>query len=875
MGEVYRARDTRLDRTVAIKVLPAHLSTSADLKQRFEREARAISSLNHPHICTLHDVGSQDGVDFLVMEYVEGETLASRLKKGPIPLDQALRIAIDVAEALDRAHRAGIVHRDLKPGNIMLAKDGAKVLDFGLAKMGGVFGASAGDGGMRTVTTPLTSQGALIGTLQYMSPEQLEGREADARSDIFSFGTVLYEMVTGRRAFEGKSEAGLIAAILEHEPAPISQLQPMTPSMLDRLVRDCIAKDPDQRRQTAHDVLLDLRWIATSARTEEHAGERSRGAMAPWIVAGTLALVAIAALLWAFTRTPAGSARISKLNLILANGDFYGGSWYWMPSLALSPDGSKLAYVATHDGVTQLYLRNLDDWEGRALPETTNAHTPFFSPDGQWLGAAVGGNLVKIPVSGGPPVVIAKVGDPHGAFWAPDGTIYLGDLSPAGLSKVSANGGTVQTIATPDAKKDETEYRFPQLLPGGEALLFTARNAQEPNFDEADVETLSLKTGERKLIVKQGTDARYLANGELVFLRAGVLLGAPFDVAKLELKGQPRPVIDGVVENPRIGAAQFAVSQDGTLVYIPGGITYGDHEMVQVDRSGNTKVLTAKKRPYEDFSVSPDGRFLAMTIEGPMTDTWIHDMARDNDTRFTLGIEHRDPAWTADGKRIAYSGHRNGKWTIDWKPLDGSGPDEQLVAGDDGMWPWFFSRDGKYLLYVDLSPANQEDIWVLPLQGDRTPRPLLNSRFSEEWAQISPDSHWVAYNTDESGRQEVYVMPFPGPGPKVRVSSDGGRHPQWSPDGRELFYRVGSATETERSLGQTTKIMAVPIETKPEFKAGTPHMLFQGPYFDSGHDWAITPDGKGFIFIRETPPAGVSQLKVVLNWFDELKKDSQ
>jgi Tol biopolymer transport system component len=873
MGEVYRARDTRLDRTVAIKVLPAHLSGSPDVKQRFEREARAISSLNHPHICTLHDVGSQDGVDYLVMEYVEGETLAARLKKGPLPLDQALPIAIDVAEALDRAHRAGITHRDLKPGNIMLAKDGAKVLDFGLAKIGerGV-GASAGAAGMQTITTPLTGQGAIVGTLQYMAPEQLEGKEADARSDIFAFGTVIYEMVTGRRAFEAKSEASLIAAILEHEPTPIAQLQPLSPRLLDRLVRDCLAKDPDQRRQTAHDVLLDLKWIASAGmESQENAATRRRD-LKPWFAAALAVALAVVALLWMLTR-PRATERTTRLQVTLPAGDYYGGSWWWLPTLALAPDGSRLAYVATHDGVTQLYLRNMGEWEGHPLPGTVDAHTPFFSPDGAWLGAIVQEKIIKIPVSGGPPVtVLTQASNVYGACWAPDGNIYFASEEPGGLSKVSANGGTPQIVTTIDIKARETDHRFPEMLPGGEALLFTVRNGDEPNFDEADIQAVSLKTGARKMIVKSGTNPRYLPNGYLLFLRAGVLFAAPFDPVKLELKGQPTPVVDGVIENPRIGAGQFAVSADGSLVYIPGGVTFGDHELVFVDHSGNTRVLTSKKRPYEDFSISPDGRFIATTIEGPVTDTWIHDIVRDTETRFTFGVEHRDPAWSADGKRVAYSGYRDGKFTIDWKTLDGSGPEEQLVASDYAVWPWFFSRDGRVLLYVVLNPTNAEDIWILPLEGDRKPRPLFNSRFSEEWAQTSPDDHWVAYNSDESGRPEVYVTPFPGPGPKLRVSTEGGRHPQWSPNGRELYYRVGASSESQRALGQNSKIMAVSIETAPELKAGTPHLLFQGPFFDSGHDYAVTPDGKGFIFIRETPPvAGASQLKVVLHWFDELK----
>lgn len=434
-------------------------------------------------------------------------------------------------------------------------------------------------------------------------------------------------------------------------------------------------------------------------------------------------------------------------------------------------------------------------------------------------------------------------------------------------------GGTPQAVTTLDAQKKETDHRFPEVLPGGETLLLAVRNADQPNFDEADIQAVSLKTGERRTIVKSGTHPHYIPTGHLVFLRAGVLFAAPFDPIKLQLKGAPVPVLESVIENPRIGAGQFSTSSDGSLAYIPGGVTFGDHELVFVDRSGATRVLTAKKRPYEDFTLSPDGRLIAATIEGPVTDTWIHDIARDTETRFTFGVEHRDPAWSADGKRVAYSGYRDGKWAIFWKPLDGNGPEEELVASEDPLWPWFWSPDGRVLVYQVLSPTTRDDTWILPMDGDRKPRPLFATPFAEEWAQISPDGRWIAYDSDDSGRAEVYVAPFPGLGSKVRVSTEGGLHPQWSPNGRELYYRTGSGEEAQRPLGQRVKLMALPIETSPAFKAGTPHMLFEGPFFDSGHDYAVTPDGKGFIFIRESQPAsGPGELKVVLNWFEELKR---
>jgi len=890
MGEVYRARDSRLSRTVAIKVLPPHTAAQPEVRQRFEREARAVSALNHPHICTLYDIGQQDGLDYLVMEYLEGESLAERLKKGPLPIDQALRIATQVASALDQAHRKGITHRDLKPGNVMLTKDGAKVLDFGLAKMRepGSSAAFAGPGGslVHTMTTPLTGEGSIVGTLQYMAPEQLEGRDADARSDIFAFGAVLYEMVTGRRAFEGASQASVIAAILEREPAPIRELQPLAPALLDRLVRACLAKDPDQRRQTAHDVLLDLQWMAESRAEPASKVQEAKPDRLRWTALVVAACVMVGAAVWLAVRPRAVPARTMRFGISLPAGDWFGGSWFWPQSVAISPDGTHIAYVATtHDGATQLYLREAAADRGHVLPGTEGASTPFFSADGRWLGAYLNGKLVKIPIGGGPPVTIASLpgNDPElcGATWLADGTIYIDVPPPLGLQKVTATDGSFRAVTKLDAAKNETEHRFPEMLPDGKTLLFTVRHADEPNFDEADIEALSLKTGERRQIVKSATDAHYLPSGHLVFLRGGVLLAAPFDPDKLQLQGAPVPVVESVIENPRIGAGQYAIAHDGTLVYIPGGVTFGAHELVYVDRSGATKVLTAKKRPYEDFTLSPDGKLIATTIEGPVTDTWIHDIARDTDTRFTFGVEHRDPAWSADGKRVAYSGYKDGKNVILWKAVDGTGAEEQLMASADPMWPWFWSRDGRFLVVSTTSPVTSDDIWILPMGGDRQPHPLLNAKFSEEWAQISPDGQWIAYDSDDTGREEVYVAPFPffhpstaqGLAQKIRISTEGGLHPQWSPNGRELYYRVSSGEEVQRIVGRRVKLMAMPIETSPVFKAGTPHVLFEGPFFDSGHDYAVTPDGKGFIFIRETQPvSGPTEMNVVLNWFEELKR---
>ena len=887
MGEVYRARDTRLDRAVAIKVLASHLSSSPELKQRMEREARAVSSLNHPNICHLYDIGSQNGVDFLVMELVEGETLAERLRRGTIPLAEILKVGIAIAEALAVAHRQGIVHRDLKPGNIMLTSQGAKLMDFGLAKSaaGGFDSASNAPllSAARTMSeasplSPLTTAGAIIGTIQYMSPEQVEGREIDGRSDIFSFGAVLYEMVSGKRAFEGKSQLSVASAILEKEPEPVSVLKPAAPPALDRTIRKCLAKKPDDRWQNASDLATQLSWTMDVGPSASGVGpqnvERHRRLNSlVWLMSAIAALAILGAgLTWMGLRRATAARRVMRFSIGLSEGDVLGGTWYWYPSLAISDDGTKIAYVAHRGGESRIYLRAIGDSTAHEVPGTERADMPFFSPDGQWLGIYSGGMIKKVPLSGGPTVTIAKTAF-KGGIWGPDDTIYF--ANGAGLMKVSATGGDPQKVTTLDVKRGEVDQVYPEVLPGGKALLFTVRNMEQPSFDEADIAAVKLATGERKIVVKQGTDAHYVSSGQLVFMRAGVLMAAPFDPEKLEITGAPVPVTEKILENPRIGAGQYAISKDGLLVYITGGVTYGEHELVFVDKAGSANPLTANKRPYEDFTISPDGKYIAATIEGPVTNTWIHDIARDTETRFNSGIENRDPAWSADGKHLAYSGYKDGKYAVFWKPMDGSAPEEALILSDKNVDAWFFSPDGSTLLYALYQFDGDQNIGALPLNDRTHARMIFPMEYSVEWAILSPDGKWIAYDSAESGKPEVYVAPYPAMAPRERISTDGGLHPLWAPDGRELYYRTGASPEEleQRALAQKTRVMAVSIETKAGFKAGRPHMLFEGPYFESGHDIAITPDGKGFILIRETDSqTGPKQIEAVVNWSEELKQ---
>jgi eukaryotic-like serine/threonine-protein kinase len=880
MGEVYKARDTRLERIVAVKVLPEHAATRPELRERFEREARAVSTLSHPHICALYDVGRQDGIDFLVMEYLEGETLAQRLSRGPLPMEQAVRHAIQMAGALDRAHRHQVIHRDLKPANIMLVKDGAKLLDFGLAKLH----AAAGAAPEETRTLALTTEGTVVGTFQYMSPEQLEGRDADARSDIFAFGAVLYEMLTGRKAFEGKSRASITAAIMEREPPPVSQVQPLTSPLLEKLIKACLAKDPEQRRQTAHDVLLDLQWISEqrtqTADVERTARPRKREWMA-WIVAAALALLCVVMGGWVLTRPSGPAPRVKRAVIRAPQGATLGGSWWWYPAIAISPDAAHIAFVATRQGVTQLYLRATGEWDDRPIAGTNDGHSPFFSPDGQWLGLVVRKKILKIPVAGGPPIEIASLpGEVYGASWAAGDTIYYDLDAPGAIMKVSASGGTPQAVTTLDPKKLETGHRYPEMLPDGKALLVTVRNGDQPSFDEAEIQALSLASGERRTLVKGGTNAHFVPTGHLVFFRAGILMAVAFDPASLTVKGAPVPVLEHVTENPRIGAGQLSTARDGSLVYISGGTSIGDHELVFVDKTtGAARVITSRRRPYEDFTLSPDGRMIATTIEGAVTDTWIHDIARDAEVRFTVGVEHRDPIWSPDGKLVVYDGYKDGKWCLFTKPMDGSGKEELLLSSQNPIGALSWTPDKKFFLYNTYSPKTGNDILMAAMDGDRKPQPLVQTQFDEQWASLSPDGRWLAYTSDESGQLEAYVIPFPGNSGagsgKWRISSDGGDHPQWAPNGRELYYYTAAASgsQANSTIGQNLKMIAVPIDTKSGFQPGKPRVLFEGPYFQSFHDYAPTPDGRGFIFIRETQSqAGPAELAVVLNWFAELKK---
>ena len=876
MGEVYKARDTRLNRAVALKLLLDSSRERPDVRQRFKREAEAIAGLNHPHICTLYDVSEHDGTDFLVMEFVEGETLASTLAKGPVPLDKALGYAIEIADALSKAHRQGIVHRDLKPSNIMITASGIKLLDFGLAKIDPA--ATDGVGGTRstllTRSTPLTGEGVLLGTLQYMAPEQLEGRDADARSDIFAFGTTLYEMLTGRKAFEASSQASLIGAILHTEPPPLAELQTgvpaarysrggveeAAPSALDWTIRVCLAKDPDARWQTAHDLRLQLQRIrdggnSAVAAATGFAAPRSSTRQIAFAAAAVAAIAAAAAFAaFRFRETPARSADlISRFGLSVDPGQLL--ALDVQRAVQMSPDGRRLAYVAARRGKTHVYVRALDQLQAAPLPGTEGGSDPFFSPDGQWLGFSANGQLKKISLAGGAAITLSDAPVMFGASWGPDDTIIYAPNPVSGLFRIRADGGTPEQITTLDTNKGELAHRWPHILPGGKAVLFTVWRGGI--FDDAHLAVKRLDTGERLTILEGGMDGRYSPTGHLVFARAASVMAVPFDLRQLRTTGPPVPIISGLETNAVTGAAHFSFSDNGSLAFVPG--TTAKYSLVAVDHRGNSRELSVQPRIFNQPRISPDGRLLTFAVRGVDTDIWLSELDRGTVTRLTYEPgENETPVWSPDGLRVAYSSSRAGQpRTIFWRPADGSGKEQVLRTSKAASHLSSWSRDG-VLAFTEFK-GTQGDIWVLPV-GRGEARAFVETPFNEHGAMFSPDGKWLAYTSDESGQDEIYVRPYPGPGAKTQISTDGGSEPAWARTGSELFYRSDD------------KLMAVSVRHSPQITATTPRVLFNG-VFENDHrgdtNYDVTSDGRQFILIKSQRQ--FSRFNVVLNWFKDLR----
>jgi serine/threonine-protein kinase len=860
MGEVYKARDTRLDRIVAVKVLSEQLATDPQFRARFELEARAISQLAHPNICTLHDVGEDHGTSYLVMEYLDGETLADRIARGALPLHDALPIAMQIASALDRAHRAGIVHRDLKPGNVFLTKAGAKLLDFGLAKSSPVVVAGTLSALPTKPPAAITAQGTILGTFQYMAPEQIEGLEADARTDIFAFGAVLYEMLAGKRAFEGNSQATLIGSIMALQPAPLSAFTPTAPPLLDRLVRTCLAKDPDDRYQSAHDVGLLLQSVNDAVAAPSQPAVRttpSRGWRWPAaIVVAGAASAAVAAFLTtaSLRREPARPMRFAMATP--AAETFTAGPGG--QNVAISPDGRHIVYHVNVGSNYLFYLRAIDQLNARPMGVEA-VQNAFFSPDSQWVGFydLRARALKKMTIDGGTPVTITPLASMNGAWWADDDTIVFADgTSNGGLFRVPAAGGEAERLTTLASDKGETDQRFPFVLPGGGAVLFTS--AHGADVRQAEVIGLDLKTREQKTLIKGAFAARYVASGHLLFAQINTLLAVPFDPVRLELRGTPRPIQEGIGTKPSAGA-NYTVSNDGTLVYAPGGAGAITGRVVWVGRDGRDlgPVIESDLNTPAYPRISPEGRRLALNIAG---DLWVYDLGGRPPIKLTFDGGSFTALWSTDGRRLLYENANGG---LDAIPADGSTSKPEQVSPAVHFHPFGWLNGGSEVTGVQLGVPTVSDVVRFAPGSNAEVKPIVQTDVAEgtQGVAVSPDGAFIAYVTDVTGRPEVWVRPFPGPGAPLRVSANGGAEPQWSRDGRELYF-----------LGDNETIMMSAFKPGPEPAFEQPVVLFKTRFMRAGQppSYDVAADGR-FLLVRPLEGQAAVNLIVALHWFEELK----
>jgi eukaryotic-like serine/threonine-protein kinase len=874
MGEVYKARDTRLDRIVAIKVLPTHLADRSELRDRFEREAKTIASLNHPHICVLHDIGQQDGVDFLVMEYLEGETLAQRLVKGLLPIQQVLQYAIEIADALDKAHRKGVTHRDLKPGNIMLTKSGTKLLDFGLAKLAQEAAPATPLSQLPTMQNAITGEGTILGTLQYMAPEQVEAKEVDGRTDIFAFGAVVYEMATGRKAFEGKTSASVMAKILETDPPSMASLQPMTPPQLDRVVKKCLAKEPEERWQAASDLTDALKWIADGASQANVPAPvptspmgQQRNARVVWLVAATLLLVLLGLGGWAYFRRAPDDIRPVRFFVSPPENwnfsELSSSASLSTASIAVSPDGHRIAFAAVGaDRRSLLWVRSLDTLAADPLAGTEGAERTFWSPDGRFLGFFVGEKLKKIDISGGPPITLCDSGAGIGGTWSRDGLIVFGPSLTSGLQKVSASGGVPTTAST--LVEGDVGHRRPFFLPDGRHFLYRAAGS---GINGGPVYVSSLDSAERKLVINSDSVNVVYSQGHLLFLRETTLMAQPFDARRLTVTGEAFPIAEKIQTtntNPPYGV--FSASENGVLAYQTGPVGAGS-QLTWFDRSGKQIGVLGDLQPYYDLELSPDQKRAAVSTTSSQSgaDIWLYDVARGLPTRFTFGPGNASASiWSPDGSRIIFGSTRKGHYDLYQKASSGAGTEEVLFEDNFNKTPWSWSPDGRFILYSSAGDRPETDLFALPLSGDRRPIPFQQTRFNESQGQFSPDGRWVAYTSFESGRAEVYVAPFPGPGGKWQISTAAGGSPRWRRDGMEIFF-----------LGPNTALMAAAVNGKgSSFQVGAVKPLFQTHLVGPRHEYDVSADGQKFL-INSAPQqngAAPAPITVVLNWTAGLKK---
>jgi serine/threonine protein kinase/Tol biopolymer transport system component len=876
MGEVYLAEDTRLGRHVALKVLAAVFLDDVQLRWRFLREARSVATLTHPHICTLYDISQQDGTDFLVMEYLEGETLAARLQRGPLPLADALRYAIEVADALDKAHRHGIIHRDLKPGNIMLTKSGAKLLDFGLAKA---------ERGTRIAEDPadLTSKGIILGTLPYMAPEQLHGKNADVRTDIFAFGAVLYEAIMGQKAFQATSEASLIATILEREPRPMSVREPTTRA-LERIVKVCLSKDPEDRWQSARDLRRELKWIAESTSVPDGTVSVTTGNRRSWVAFLALSILVVLAgisgIQYFRSPPPASDIRFEIEVPNTINPD----------SIAISPDGTHIAYSTgvRQGGESGLWVRSMNSLEARMLPGTDGALHPFWSPDGRFIGFAAGRDLKKIETIGGLPETLARLGNVFlGGTWSREGIIVFAD-GTGGLRRVADSGGETAYVSELDKSLEQTQHYWPSFLPDGRQFLYLAGSTKPEN---RGIYVGSLDSKNRVRLMAADSMARYAPPGDLFYIRQQELLVRPFDAARLQFKGEASSVAKDVRVNRSTGGSPFAISDNGILIYRSGIAPIPTRRWVWMDRTGKSSGPLPIPSPTTLWlRLSPDGKRVAYSARGSrFEDIWIYDFDRDQETRLTSSGSDHLPIWSPDGKQLIFdSGRIDPALGIDRTMLHvlytreatSATPDRLLLVPEPGfgLWAFDWSRTEPLLVYAQQeNQIGTRDLWIMPLTGDRKPFPYVTSPFDEGAASISPNGRWLAYASNETGVHQVIVQPFPDPsGGKWQISSSGGTSPRWKRDGTELYY-----------VDREGQIVAVRVNTDQNFEAGKPIPLFKTlqPVLGVGPAlfYDVTPNGDRFLVLLATGAVDTSRypvqeavipapITVFVNWTSALKR---
>ena len=848
MGEVYRARDPKLDREVAIKILPETFAHDRERLNRFEREAKLLAAVKHPAIATIHGLEESNGTRFLVMELVDGETLAERIERG-IPLDELLPIFIQIAEALEAAHDKGIVHRDLKPSNIKIQPDGSvKVLDFGLAKVYGGDEKHA-DSSQSPTLSKGTALGSILGTPAYMSPEQARGRSVDQRTDVWAFGCCLFAALAGESPFMEETVSDTVASVLRAQP-DWERLPAECPALLQALLRQCLHKDAHNRLHHAADLRVALMSVSldeTSPATEP----RQRSAL-PWVAGIVLATVAGVLVGSSLRPTPEAPA-VTRFAIHTTRENPLSAAAFYQ-SIAISPDGRTLLYSTITRGPLSdirgpLFARSFGETEPRSVANTEGAVQPFCSPDGERIGYAKDGAWWRQPLAGGRAAELAPHRGSRGVSWADDGWFYF-HFGAEGIQQVRVEGGTPELVVRPDTARGEKTIRHPWALPGGKAILVTVGTSTIESYDEATIEAYVVETGERKVLVEGGTSARYAPTGHLVFARNGDILAAPFDADALELTGPAAVVTTGVLTSYAYGVGDFAFSDDGTLVFVPGKPEMHYTKVLWMDREGRREPFDSGPHNLQGVHFSPDGARLALWASDGSDDIWVYELARGTTLRLTSEWDNVGGTWTADGRRVVYRSLRPGATGLYIKNIDGTGLEEFLHDTENAGFNQDLSRDG-FLVFGD-----RGDLWSLKLGAATEPESFLATKFGEGQPAFSPDGRWLAYTSNESGHAEVYVRSFPDPGPRYPISTDGGRQPRWARNGSELFFATGD------------EIHAVAIETEPTVRVSKSRRLFDVRGLRS---FDVAPDGR-FLVIHDDPSTKPTEIHVVLNWFEELKQ---